>query len=157
MCGYMSACVRAHASVCVQLRPLFRFLSPHPPRFIRGFLIFSSWHNRWVYVHVYSIQNSIPTTESICLISDFWFLTAIFTTSIFRNPINIIISILLLSFIQKTCFICIGGITILQVFLYTQRKLSKNIVLELRTFVLKNRVNTFCYQYKNEIYLTTFW
>jgi len=33
----------------------------------------------------------------------------------------------------------------------TQRKLSKNTVLELRTFVLKNRVSTFWYQYKNEM------
>jgi len=36
-------------------------------------------------------------------------------------------------------------------FYSTQRKLSKNIVLELRTFVLKNRVSTFWYQYKNEM------
>jgi len=35
--------------------------------------------------------------------------------------------------------------------LYIQRKPSKNIVLELRTFVLKNRVSTFWYQYKNEL------
>jgi len=33
----------------------------------------------------------------------------------------------------------------------SQRKLSKNIVLELRTFVLRNRVGTFWYQYKNEM------
>jgi len=33
----------------------------------------------------------------------------------------------------------------------TQREVSKNIVLELRTFVLKNRVSTFWYQYKNEM------
>jgi len=32
-----------------------------------------------------------------------------------------------------------------------QRKLSKNIVLELRTFVLKNRGSTFWYRYKNEM------
>jgi len=49
---------------------------------------------------------------------------------------------------------------------WTQREVSKNIVLEFRTFVLKNRVSTFWYQYKNEmvrreklnwVYLTTFW
>jgi len=51
----------------------------------------------------------------------------------------------------------------------TQREIAKNNVLELRTFVLKNRVSTFwyqCYHYSNEmarreklnwVYLTTFW
>jgi len=32
-----------------------------------------------------------------------------------------------------------------------QREVSKNIVLELRPFVLENRVSTFWYQYKNEM------
>jgi len=52
--------------------------------------------------------------------------------------------------------------------IYTQREISKNIVIELRTFVLKNRVSIFWYQfsqYKNDmvrreklniVYLTTF-
>jgi len=32
-----------------------------------------------------------------------------------------------------------------------QFKYFKNIVLELKTFILKNRVSTFWYQYKNEM------
>jgi len=56
--------------------------------------------------------------------------------------------------------------------IYTEKTIQEhcswieNIVLELRTFVLKNRVGTFWYQYKNDmvrrekldwVYLTTFW
>jgi len=35
--------------------------------------------------------------------------------------------------------------------IYTQREVSNNIVLELRTLVLKNRVSSLWYQYKNEM------